>query len=76
LTLLQFKGARWRHRRDSAFWAMCLPSSCTAGDLQTVMSHVLPPLGAENGIDLQVTVHPHHCSTGHKALGAADCAFW
>ncbi|XP_071455271.1 O-acyltransferase like protein-like [Hetaerina americana] len=74
---IEFKGARWRHRRDTAFWAMCVPASCSAGDLQTVMNHVLPPLGFENGIQLKVTVRPQDCSVGShpEGFGTADWAF-
>ncbi|KAG8237344.1 hypothetical protein J437_LFUL014550 [Ladona fulva] len=74
---IEYKGDRSKHRKDSAYWAMCVPSSCTAHDVELAMGRVLPPLAGEMGINLKVNVHPTFCTAEeNNGFTAGDWVFW
>ncbi|KAJ9601024.1 hypothetical protein L9F63_000862 [Diploptera punctata] len=42
-------------------WALCVPSSCTAADVQTYFQQVLDPLNVKNRVQVLISVLPENC---------------
>ncbi|XP_071452957.1 nose resistant to fluoxetine protein 6-like [Hetaerina americana] len=56
-----------KKRRDEFFWSMCIPSSCTAQDLQTSMDAAMDTIRAAYGVRVDITVQESMCSTAKES---------
>lgn len=65
--LLQYGGARFKQRLDKIKWALCVPASCSALDVETYLKSYIK----ENGLDMieNVSVADNMCT---QALRPGD----
>ncbi|KAK7605049.1 hypothetical protein V9T40_006235 [Parthenolecanium corni] len=52
-----------RAERRKIQWAICLPSSCSSGDLKTSLESVMTPIFDGSGLTVQVNIDSSMCST-------------
>lgn len=52
--------------RQSLYWAMCIPASCSPRDLQISLNRTLTPRFNEQDINLNITVDPIYCHTSER----------
>ncbi|XP_071455268.1 nose resistant to fluoxetine protein 6-like [Hetaerina americana] len=73
---IEFKGDRSKHRKDWVHWAFCIPSFCTAHDLERALQRVIPEMGEELGMDIDISVDPKLCQVEtSKPWNMLDYAF-
>ncbi|XP_059484177.1 nose resistant to fluoxetine protein 6-like [Neocloeon triangulifer] len=59
--------------RNSFHWATCIPSSCSAADLQTSLDAALQPLRKRHAVSLKVAVDDQLCTlAGHEPFHTSD----
>lgn len=61
---LQYGGARFKQRLDMIKWALCVPASCTASDVQTYLKSYVK----ENALDVieNVSVADNMCTRAQR----------
>lgn len=74
--LLQYGGARFKQRLDKIKWALCVPASCTALDVQSYLRSYVK----ENKLDMieNVSVADNMCTQAERpgdAYSNSDIAF-
>lgn len=47
-------------------WAICVPRSCQANDVQVSLQKTLQPLFHRQSLDISVSVGPNTCSNRYK----------
>lgn len=59
---LQYEKTPFRRSRRLLVWAMCIPSLCTAADLQTSLNNSLHPVFQAQELTVSVYVNPVLCT--------------
>lgn len=62
LEIFQYKKQPWKSNRQVVKWAICIPNSCQADDIQVSLEKTLQPLFHRQNLDISVSVTPNTCS--------------
>jgi len=64
---IQERGNIHRVRRYLLQLAICVPSSCSAKDVETALKRPLEKIGANNNININTAVQINYCQTIEEA---------
>lgn len=61
------RGNIHRIRRYLLKLALCVPSTCSAKDIETALKRPLEKIGASNNINIKTAIHVDFCQTMEEA---------